>query len=71
MTHEAQLVAAIAALWGSAVSLAGLVYRIQEHRITEWRDRAKHYESEAKVAMDAMKEEVAEWRRLALLNHTT
>lgn len=64
MTDQAQLIAAIAALWGAACSLAGIVYKVEEARIGEWRARCKTLEADARAAVTAKDEELREWRRL-------
>lgn len=64
MTEQAQLVAAIAALWTSACTLAGLIYKIEEARIAEWRERCATYEADARQALEAKDEELGQWRRL-------
>lgn len=64
MSQEAQLVAAIMALWASACTLAGLILKIEEARIGEWRRRSEGCEQEARAAMAAKDEELQEWRRL-------
>lgn len=64
MTDQAQMVAAIAALWTSACTLAGIIYRIEEARVAEWRERCATYEADARKAVEAKDEEIREWRQL-------
>lgn len=63
---ESNLIGAIVALWGSAVAMAGLIYRIEEARIAEWKNRAERLEVETRAAMAARDEELHEWRQIAL-----
>lgn len=64
MNQEAQLIAAIVALWGASCSLAGIVYKVEEARIAEWRGRCKTLEADARAAVMAKDEELKQWRRL-------
>jgi hypothetical protein len=64
VTDQAQLVAAVAALWTSACTLAGLIYRIEEARIAEWRERCAFLEADARNAVEAKDEEIQQWRVL-------
>lgn len=64
MSQEAQLIAAIVALWASACTLAGIILKIEEARIGEWQRRSECCERDARAAVAAKDEELKEWRRL-------
>lgn len=64
MSQNAQLIAAIMALWASSCTLAGIILKIEEARIGEWRRRSECCETDARAAVAAKDEELKEWRRL-------